>query len=236
MRVLDVGRHGGGARVQRLLDEFPTLRVYLDDAHGFGWQGRHGKGQVLHHMALHPRMIVAVSLAKSSGSGGSALVFPDPDEARRVPDVCRDVHFFRAAASSGARSGDRIRRHPSVERARESSGSAQRTDRSVRALAIEYGVSFVSSDHSPIWFVRAGGTRQAIELAGRLIDDGFYLNVSFFPRCRLDRGGVRLTNTLYHSDSQLEEMMHHLGRNLQVVRSAPHVVDLTAMESAAETG
>ena len=47
---------------------------------------------------------------------------------------------------------------------------------------------------------------------------------------------MRLTNTLYHSDSQLEEMMHHLGRNLQVVRSAPHVVDLTAMESAAETG
>ena len=80
-------------RVQRLLDEFPTLRVYLDDAHGFGWQGRHGKGHVLHHMALHPRMIVAVSLAKSFGSGGSALVFPDPDEARRV-QMCAGTFIF----------------------------------------------------------------------------------------------------------------------------------------------
>ena len=103
--------------------------------------------------------------------------------------MCRDVHFsgpLHPAELGAAIASADI--HLSSEHESLQARLNAQIDL-VRALAIEYGVSFVSSDHSPIWFVRAGGTRQAIELAGRMIDDGFYLNVSFFPAVPVGQGG-----------------------------------------------
>ena len=52
----------------QLLDEFPALHCYFDDAHGLGWQGLHGRGTVLHQVPWHERLIVAGGLSKSFGA------------------------------------------------------------------------------------------------------------------------------------------------------------------------
>lgn len=49
----------------------------MDDAHGMSCYGEKGQGYVLSKMKLHPRMIVAISLAKAFATGGSVFVFPD---------------------------------------------------------------------------------------------------------------------------------------------------------------
>ncbi|MDH3397776.1 MAG: aminotransferase class I/II-fold pyridoxal phosphate-dependent enzyme, partial [Acidimicrobiia bacterium] len=67
-----------------LMDRYPSLHVYFDDAHGFGWSGLHGRGFILDQIPFHPRMVIAVGMAKSFGSGGAALAFADPDFASRV--------------------------------------------------------------------------------------------------------------------------------------------------------
>ena len=70
--------------IATLLDEYEQLHVYIDDAHGFSWKGLHGRGHALATTPMHPRLVVAVSLAKSFGSGGAALAFHDAGLARKV--------------------------------------------------------------------------------------------------------------------------------------------------------
>ncbi len=219
------------AHLVAMLDRFPTLRAYLDDAHGFGWQGPHGAGHVLAHTSLHPRMILAVSLAKSFGSGGSALIFPDPDDARRV-QLCAGTLTFSGplhpAELGAAVASARI--HLSEERDRRAADLVDQIAH-VRRAARAFGVPLTSEAESPIWFVRAGGTSEAIDLATSMAKAGFYVNVSFFPAVPVGEAGVRFTNTLYLDDGQIEAMLDELGRNLPMPER--RLIDLTRLE---ETG
>ncbi len=66
---------------------------------------------------------------------------------------------------------------------------------------------------TPIWFVWTGGHLQAIELVKRLMADGFYANPSAFPAVPMGHGGVRFTNTLYHSIDQIDALLDSLARH-----------------------
>jgi 7-keto-8-aminopelargonate synthetase-like enzyme len=65
-------------------ERYEQFHLYLDDAHGMSWQGRHGRGVALDRVPLHPRMVLATSLNKSFGAGGAALVFAEPEPRRKV--------------------------------------------------------------------------------------------------------------------------------------------------------
>ncbi len=67
-----------------LASQHEALHLYIDDAHGTSWTGRHGRGFALEHLAGFPRAVVSVSLNKSFGAGGGALVFPEEELRRRV--------------------------------------------------------------------------------------------------------------------------------------------------------
>jgi len=98
----------------------------------------------------------------------------------------------------------------------------------VRAMATRHDVPIVSDAESPIWFVRAGGVRNAMDLATRMKDDGYYVNISTYPAVAPKHSGVRFTNTLYHSQMDIEGLMRAMGDNLRIVRSGPDEVDLRA--------
>ena len=70
--------------LQRLAARHEQLHLYLDDAHGVSWSGRHGRGYVLGNARIPPRTVVVASLAKGFGGGGAALIFPDKETARLV--------------------------------------------------------------------------------------------------------------------------------------------------------
>ena len=48
------------AELRELLDRYPQLRLYVDDSHGVGWAGTHGRGPALDALGGHPRVIAAV--------------------------------------------------------------------------------------------------------------------------------------------------------------------------------
>ena len=65
------------AELRELLDRHPNLWLYVDDSHGVGWAGKHGRGPALDVLGGHPRVIAACSLNKSFACAGGAIVFPD---------------------------------------------------------------------------------------------------------------------------------------------------------------
>jgi len=51
--------------IYQLLDKYPCLQLYIDDAHGMSIHGKNGRGSVLDKRMFHPKMVMATSLAKA---------------------------------------------------------------------------------------------------------------------------------------------------------------------------
>ena len=65
---------GDGAPVQAmtaLMDRYPQLQVYLDDAHGFGVLGAQGRGTLQHFGIESGRVIYMATLGKAAGVAGA---------------------------------------------------------------------------------------------------------------------------------------------------------------------
>jgi 7-keto-8-aminopelargonate synthetase-like enzyme len=198
------------AALQRRYD---NLWLYYDDAHGFGWRGRFGRGYVLDQMELNERMVVAVSLSKSFGTGGAAVVFPDPAMVRRV-QVAGGTFVFSgplhpAELGAAVASADIHLSNEQVDR----SLRLRRQIRHIQERMVDMQLPAASLAATPIWFVWTGGHLQSIELVQRLMDDGFYANPSAFPAVPMGKGGVRFTNTLYHDLDQIDALLDSLARH-----------------------
>jgi 7-keto-8-aminopelargonate synthetase-like enzyme len=223
--------------IGRLMEAHDNLHVYLDDAHGFSWLGRHGRGYVLSHMPWNERLIVAVGMAKSFGSGGAALLFGDPDQAMAVRHLGGPMTFsgpIHPPTLGAAVAAGRI--HLSPEHTLLAERIGDQIDL-VGALLAEHRLPVVSWAHSPIWLVRVGDFARVLEIAKRMLDEGFYLNVSAFPAVPVGMAGLRFTHTLSNTAEQVEGMIgrlaHHFG---EVVGETEAVIDLTEMEGPAPSG
>lgn len=197
-----------------MLDEFPMLHCYFDDAHGLGWQGLHGRGAVLHDAPWHERLIVAGGLSKSFGTLGAVAAFGDPALAWRVQACGGPVTFsgpIQPAALGAAVASADI--HLSDEHVRLQARLLRQIGM-VRSRLSELRLPASSLATSPIWFIRVGGVDRVIELLRRLRVEGYYLNPSTFPMVPIGYAGVRFTQTLYHSDEHIEGMLDALGRHV----------------------
>ncbi|CAN5832936.1 aminotransferase class I/II-fold pyridoxal phosphate-dependent enzyme [soil metagenome] len=220
-------------RVARLMEQHPSLHCYFDDAHGFSWFGLHGRGLVLEEMEWNDRLVVAAGLAKSFGSGGALLAFGDPDAARRVRLVGGPMNFsgpiHPPTLGAMAASADI---HLSPEHHELRRRMLQQIDLVSTTLA-RHRLPVVSWNRTPIWLVRVGTFDNMLEVARRLVSDGFYLNPSAFPLVPVGMAGLRFTHTLSNTDAQVEGMIASFARHMHdVVGDFDTEVDLTAFESA----
>lgn len=217
--------------ITSLGDRHPNLYTYYDDAHGFSWLGQHGRGFVLGEVPLSERTVVAAGLAKSFGSGGAALFFGDPDMATTVRRLGGPMTFSGPI-------------HPPSLGAAVASAHIHLSDehlelrrrildqiRLVATLLAHHRLPTMSWSETPIWFVRTGDPEKVVDLGGRLLDDGFYVNVSAFPAVPMGLGGVRFTHTLSNTDDQIEALIERLAHHYrQVVGEPEAVIDLTELE------
>ena len=203
------------AEITPLLDEFETLYVYFDDAHGVGWRGTHGIGHVLTEVGYHDRMIVIGSLAKSWGAGGSVLVLPNEAMAERV--LLAGATFTFSGPLHPAELGAAVAAadiHLTPERDEREEALLRRIDY-VRDRLVAAQLPAMSLERTPIWFVRVGELGNAIELGRRMMDDGFYPNLSGFPAVPQGMDGIRFTTTLFQTDEDVEGFMDALERNIE---------------------
>ena len=212
------------AKIMDLVERHDNLHVYFDDAHGFGWRGINGRGWVLDAVPWHPRMVVAVSLAKSFGSGGAALAFPDAATAERVQLSGGTMVFsgpLHPAQLGAAIASADIHLSPELE---ERQAVLDHQIRLMRAGLLAADLPVVNTDATPLWFVRVGGSEQTLELGRRMMDDGFYLNFAAFPAVPVGQAGLRLTHTVYHTGPQIEAMIESLARNFRAIAGKPEIL------------
>ncbi|HEX2153735.1 MAG TPA: aminotransferase class I/II-fold pyridoxal phosphate-dependent enzyme [Acidimicrobiia bacterium] len=217
-----------------LMATHDNLYAYHDDAHGFSWLGLHGRGYVLSQISLDERTVVAAGLAKSFGSGGAALFFGDPEMAAAVRHLGGPMTFsgpIHPPTLGAAVAATRV--HLSEEHIELRFRILDQV-RLVAGLLAEHRLPVVSWAATPIWLVRIGDFDRVLEIAGRMLDDGFYLNVSAFPAVPMGMAGLRFTHTLSNSTSQITTMIERLSHHVSdVVGEMDVEIDLAEMERSA---
>lgn len=219
------------AGIQKLLDTYDRLWLYIDDAHGVGWAGKHGRGVVLEQIPMHERMIVAASLVKSFGAGGAALAFPNEELAARVQIAAGPMTFsgpLQPSALGAAIASCDVMLSDELVKIRAQLD--EQIDLVLR-LGRQLGLPFVAWDRTPIWFLHVGRNDDMLEVAQRILADGFYVNVASFPAIPMGHAGIRFTHTVANDLDQIEGLLGSMARHTADV-VGERVIDLRAPEEA----
>jgi 7-keto-8-aminopelargonate synthetase-like enzyme len=203
--------------LEALCQRYEQFHLYLDDAHGMSWQGRHGRGVALDRLTPHPRMVIATSLNKSFGAGGGALVFSDPEQRRRVR-TCGATMLFSGPVQppllGAAIASARIHLSDEIEGMQRRLRA--RFDHCNRLLA-EVDLPVLSSPDSPVRFIGMGMPRVAQRMTALLMEEGFFVNLGIFPAVPVKKSGIRFSLNLHQTDEDIERLVGSIARNFEEV-------------------
>jgi 7-keto-8-aminopelargonate synthetase-like enzyme len=202
------------AGLRELLARHERLSLYIDDAHGVSWAGRHGRGTVLGDGPPLQRTVMVASLAKAFSAGGAVMVFPDAETARLVR-ACGSTMIFSgplqpALLGAGIASA---RVHLSSEIADRQATLMQHI-RLFNALAAARGLPLATTAETPIRFVEIGDTDPTYRMAAELMRDGFFVNTAAFPAVSQGKGGLRIALTLHQTADDLRGLIDAIARRL----------------------
>jgi len=191
-------------QIRELLDTYPQLHLYLDDAHSTSWSGSHGRGHALDLLVGHPRVIVALSLNKAFSAAGGALVFPNRDLYWKVRRCGGPMLFsgpiqppmLGAAVAS-------VKLHLSAQFPALQAAELERIRTALR-LCKELGVPLGSTDETPIFFVPCGPETAAFALVRALRLRGYYACSSVFPAVPRNHAGIRFTISIHNEQADIE--------------------------------
>ncbi|WP_405364699.1 aminotransferase class I/II-fold pyridoxal phosphate-dependent enzyme [Kitasatospora sp. NBC_00039] len=217
----------------RLMAAYPSLHLYVDDAHGMSWYGRHGAGYVFEKLGrrLGERVVLVTTLAKGFGTIGGVAVFPTEQAFEKVRingGPLMYSHPLPPPMLGAAIASARIHLSARIEAVQ--ADLAQRRDYCNELLAAA-GLPVVSDPRTPIYFVGLGEPEVSYAMVRRMLDEGFYVNQSSFPVVPLKKSGLRFTLTRHvdrdHIRGLVEAVAHHLpqaldeaGRTMADVRAA----------------
>lgn len=198
--------------LRELLAIAPNVRLYVDDAHGMSWAGRHGRGSFLSRMPMHERMVLATSLNKAFSASGGCLVFPTAAERDRVLLAGGPMAFsgpLQPPMLGAALASAKV--HLSDEIVGLQGELAART-KLVNDRMKANGLPLLVENEAPIFFVRLGLPRLSYAVAEKMKAEGVYVNVSMFPSVPMKRSGIRFSVTVGHSFDELTRAVDLLGR------------------------
>lgn len=197
--------------IVKLCEKYNAICM-VDDAHGSGVFGRHGRGTV-DHFDLHGRVdIVIGTMSKAVGTMGGYVACTQAmreimiNKAR--PFLFSTPHPPAVVASSIA----------SIELLKEDDSLIQKLWYNTRYFkAGMKSVGFDIQSESPIVPVIAGESEKAVKLMNRLYEEGIYARAIVFPTVAMDKARVRLIITASHTQAQLDyaiEAFEKIGKEL----------------------
>jgi 7-keto-8-aminopelargonate synthetase-like enzyme len=201
--------------VYALMDKYPELYYYVDDAHGMSIYGKNGRGYVLDNRHFHPQMVLATSLAKAFATGGAVMVYQDYELARRVR-TCGGP-LITSGPMQPAQLGAAIASaeiHLSSEIYTLQNELKDRIQFANMMLR-KYHLPIISESDAAVFFVGVSLPKMGYNLIKRMLSNGYYLNLGIFPAVPIRNTGVRFTITRLHTFSQIESMIKTMAAQFE---------------------
>lgn len=176
----------------KLLDRYEQLHLYLDDIHGMSWAGPHGTGYVLSQAEYHNRLFLTTGLTKAFGVAGGLLVYPDEKHLQLIRNTSKAFIFS-------------IQMPPMVLGAVIASAKIHLTDEIYTMQnelktkidyfnnkAKELQLPLINENDSPIMFIGVGKPDTGYNMVRRLMNAGYFINISVFPSVSYNNTGLRI--------------------------------------------
>jgi 7-keto-8-aminopelargonate synthetase-like enzyme len=193
--------------VYLLMDKYPELHFYVDDAHGMSIYGKHGRGYVLNNRYFHPRMVMATSLNKAFASGGGVILFPTAKLAQKVR-ICGGPLITSGPMQPGslgaAVTAAKIHLSEEIE---EMQNDLQEKIHFAHLMLKKNNLPIISTSGAAIFFIGVSLPKVGFNMVKRMLDAGYYLNLGIFPAVPMKNTGIRFTITRLHSFTQIEQMI-----------------------------
>jgi 7-keto-8-aminopelargonate synthetase-like enzyme len=199
-----------------LCKTYPKLHLYIDDAHGMSWTGKHGKGYILDRLPdFHERLVLITSLGKGFGATGAAIVLPNEELKQVVLNVGPTLMFSTPIMPAGLAAivaSAKIHLSPEiVERQAHLSKLMSYFTLTAKSLKLQ----MVNEDRTPIYFVGVGKPRAGMEIARQMIDSGYMVSPSAFPSVPYNSTGIRTNLTINHTEQNIYDMLTTLANTVE---------------------
>jgi 7-keto-8-aminopelargonate synthetase-like enzyme len=199
-----------------LLEKYPKLHLYFDDAHGVGWTGTNGCGSIFEYFKDSDRVVLISTLAKGFGSIGGIAIFNDVEMYRRI-DIYGGILSYThplSPANVGAAIGsaelflsDNIVTYQS-----ELKALMHYLDKKLEELNLPN----TSSNETPIYFIGTGAAKVTHNLIQKVIADGLYVNTATYPVVPSDKTGLRFTLTRHNTKEHIDKLVNSIDKNFSL--------------------
>jgi 7-keto-8-aminopelargonate synthetase-like enzyme/predicted N-acyltransferase len=196
-----------------LLDKYPRLHVYIDDAHGMSWIGKNGCGYVFDKVGMHPKMVLFTTLAKGFGAIGGIAVLPNEEMKWKIQVWGGPLSYSHPLAPpmlGCAIASAKIHLSDEINILQK---SLQEKVKYCNDLLEATGLPILSNPETPIKFVGAGQPNTGYNLIKKVMDDGFFVNTAIFPAVSVKNTGLRFTITNHQTKEDIKLLVDSIERN-----------------------
>ncbi|MGB1205370.1 MAG: aminotransferase class I/II-fold pyridoxal phosphate-dependent enzyme [Chitinophagales bacterium] len=206
-----------------LLDKYPKLHLYVDDAHGTSWIGQYGRGYVLNQVPLHERMMLTISLGKGFGVIGGVLISKNEEPCRRVR-TCGGTLIFSAPLSSGLLGAavESAKIHLTKELV-VMQNDLQEKIIYCNQLIREAKLPSIREENTPIFYIALGQPKATYNMLERLINSGFLVNMGAFPAVAHKCAGIRFLLTCHLKKEDIYWLIQAIKYHLPQVMAESNV-------------
>jgi len=200
-----------------MLDKNRQLHLYADDAHGMSWAGKHGTGYLLSQIGkLHPRMILATSLAKGFASGGGVFIFPTEEWCWKVRTWGGPLTYSGPQQPATLGCSIASAKIHLTEEVYKKQDELMTKIKLCNKILTELEVPLIAESEVPIRFVGVGLPTVGYNLVNKLMQDGYYTNLGIYPAVPETCTGIRFTITNNHTEDDIVGLCRSIAKNLPI--------------------
>lgn len=202
--------------IYALMDKYPELHYYVDDAHGMSIYGKHGRGYVLNEATIHQRAIVATSLVKAFPTGGAVFVFPTKEKAQLVRNCGSTLITSGPLQPSQLGAAIAAAKIHLTDEIYDMQNDLQDNIRFANLMLKKYKLPVVAPSDAAVFFIGVSLPKLGYNMVHRMMNKGYYVNLGIFPAVPMKNTGIRFTITKLHTYTQIENMIASIAAELPI--------------------